>query len=78
MKKTISSLFIMGGLISVAALAGCGTSTSSDDLFGCRYFRCRYFRRGHFGSSALQKHLQLVPSNDPAKLLTLATQQTLP
>jgi ABC-type phosphate/phosphonate transport system substrate-binding protein len=34
MKKTISSLFIMGGLISVAALAGCGgSSDDSTDIF---------------------------------------------
>ncbi|OPZ36240.1 MAG: ABC transporter, phosphonate, periplasmic substrate-binding protein [Tenericutes bacterium ADurb.BinA155] len=49
MKKTISSLFIMGGLVAVAALTGC--DSPKEDI-----------------------HLQLVPSNDPAKLLTLATQ----
>jgi ABC-type phosphate/phosphonate transport system substrate-binding protein len=33
MKKTISSLFIMGGLVTVAALAGCGSSDDTTDIF---------------------------------------------
>jgi len=47
MKKSVTSLFILGGLVSVAALAGCGNTE--------------------------EIHLQLVPSNDPSALLTLAT-----
>jgi len=77
MKKTISSLFIMGGLISVAALAGCGTSTSSAISSGAATSGAATSGAATSASSAAAVqniHLQLVPSNDPAKLLTLATQ----
>jgi hypothetical protein len=77
MKKTISSLFIMGGLVSVAALAGCGTSTSSAVSSGAATSGAATSAATSVGTQNI--HLQLVPSNDPAKLLTLATQlETLP